>query len=133
MAQGKFELIKVIIDGISPYFTTGTFNYTDPQEVGDGDDIRLTNNDYITGKSVKNGMLTLSLGGVDGNIILVKQLKRKNLYNNIVCIAKNASNEEVRFEFRNVTRKTALGNAIGNGDPVNTDIEFAYGEDALVS
>jgi hypothetical protein len=133
MAQGKYILSQVIIDDISPYFTTGTMKFTDPQEVASGDDIRLTNNDYMSPQQIMNGKLTLGLAGVDGNITLVKQLKRKTRYGSITVIARNQEQEEVQFKFTNITRKTVLSNEVGAEDGVSTEIEFGYGNDVLIS
>ena len=46
--QTKVTIESVEIDGLKPFFAVGSFDYTDPQIIGDGDDIMLTSGGYFS-------------------------------------------------------------------------------------
>ena len=111
----------------------GSFDYTDPQVVGDGDDIVLTEGTYFSPMKQMTGKLTLSLAGVVSNTILIKQLKNIAQYNKFTINARDGSGTLVQFVFNGVTRKTVLNNSIGIESSVTNDIEFSYGKDVVIS
>ena len=134
MSETKYRLKKIIIDDLAPYFTTGSFTYQDPQQVADGESVMLTNGSFVSGgEKLTIGKLKLSLANVGGNIIIVKQLKKKTKYNTLKAYVKDNAGNTFEYLFSIVLRKTALENAIGIEDAVSTDIEFEYGQDVVIS
>jgi hypothetical protein len=131
--QTKVTIESVEIDGLKPLFAVGSFDYTDPQVVGDGDDIVLTEGTYFSPMKQMTGKLTLSLAGVVSNTILIKQLKNIAQYNKFTINARDGSGTLVQFVFNGVTRKTVLNNSIGIESSVTNDIEFSYGKDVVIS
>ena len=131
--QTKVTIESVEIDGLKPFFAVGSFDYTDPQIIGDGDDIILTSGGYFSAMKKMNGKFTLSLADIVGNTGLVKQLKNTAQYNTFTINARDGYGNLVQFVFNGVTRKTAMNNSIGIESSVTNDIEFSYGKDVVIS
>ena len=131
--QTKVTIESVEIDGLKPLFAVGSFDYTDPQVVGDGDDVLFTEGTWMSTMKKMNGKLTLSLAGVVGNTSLVKELKNKAQYGKFVVNTRDSNGQLIQFVFIGVTMKTPVNNSIGIESSLTTDIEFSYGKDALVS
>ena len=131
--QTKMTIESIEIDGEKPYFAVGSFEYTDPQSVGDGDDIILTNGGFLSAFKKMNGNLKLSLAGVSGNMLIIKKLKDKPQYNTLTINAKDGFGALFQFSYKELTRKTALSNTIGIESSTTTDIEFSYGKDVVIS
>ncbi len=117
----------------APYMSTGKFTFQDPQTVGDGDAVTFTDGRYVVGSQKITGKLMLSLGNIIGNVNIVKQLKKTHNYDTLTVYTVDGFGVKRQYLFQGLTRKTPLESQIGNQDSMEYDIEFAYGQDVIIS
>lgn len=134
MLDTRETLISVKINNqTAPYVSTGKFTFQDPQTVGDGDAVTFTDGRYVVGSQRIAGKLMLSLGNIVGNINIIKQLKKTHNYDTLTVYTVDGFGVKRQYLFQGLTRKTSLEIQIGNQDSMEYDIEFAYGQDVIIS